>query len=208
MPLQQGLVASRAPSRVQRGGVSGAIIGGVWDQSEMGQLTVAQFVEYLAWLGVSIRIVFLCLKRAEDVQRATCEFRIDQDVLERDDQTVASEWRDEPGKPGGRHEDGMIRALDREAERGHVLKCAAKKAIELFIAGLNFSHGLQPIRQGFGVAGVRMVFNAVAWRCRMLVVIRQGREKACMPGFSRFERDLEADHSRKRLLWEIYARKL
>ena len=79
----------------------------------MCQLTVAQFVEYLAWLSVSIRIVFLCLERAKYVQRAACKFRIDQDVLERDDQAVASEWRDEPGKPGGRHEDGMIRALDR-----------------------------------------------------------------------------------------------
>jgi hypothetical protein len=33
----------------------------------MGQLTVAQLVEYLAWLGVSVGIVFLCLKGAEDI---------------------------------------------------------------------------------------------------------------------------------------------
>jgi hypothetical protein len=36
-----------------------------------------------------------------------------QDVLERNDQAVASEWRDEPGKTRGGQEDGMIRALDR-----------------------------------------------------------------------------------------------
>src|SRR3984893_11360310 len=159
----------------------------------MGQLTVAQFVEYLAWLSISIRIVFLCLERAKYVQRAACKFRIDQDVLERNDQAVASEWRDEPGKTRGRQEDGMIRALDWEAERGHVFKCEAKKAIELFIAGLNFCHGLQPIRQGFGVARGRMVFYAVTWGSRMFVVIRQGIEDACMPSFSGFERDLEAE---------------
>src|ERR1700730_13520346 len=165
----------------------------MWNQSEMRQLTAAQFVEYLAWLSVAIRIVFLCLERAKHVQRATRKFRIDQDVLDRDDQAVASEWRDEPGKPGGRQKDDMIRALDWEAERGHVFKCAPKKAIELLIAGLNFCHGPQPIRQGFGVARGRMVFNAVMWRTRMLVVILQGIEKACMPGFSGVERNLKAE---------------
>src|ERR1700730_12898592 len=50
MPLQQSLVASCAPSRVQgdqieRRGVGSAIIGSMRDQSEMCQLTVAQSVE-------------------------------------------------------------------------------------------------------------------------------------------------------------------
>src|SRR5580704_15476554 len=198
MPLQQSLVASCAPSRVQgdqieRRGVSSAIIRRMWNQSEMRQLTVAQFVEYLAWLSVSIRIVFLCLERAKYVQRATRKFRMDKHVLERDDQAVAPERRDEPGKPGGRQKDRVVRALDREAERGHVFKCAAKKAIELFIAGLNFCHCPQPICHGFGVARGRMVFNAFTWRSRMFVVIRQGVEEACMPSFSGVERDLEAE---------------
>jgi hypothetical protein len=38
-----------------------------------------------------------------------------------------------------------------------------------------------------------MVFDAIAWRPRVLVVIFQNIEKARMPGFSRFERDLEAE---------------
>src|ERR1700730_3876347 len=38
-----------------------------------------------------------------------------------------------------------------------------------------------------------MVFNAVTWRSRMFVVIRQGIEKACMPSFSGVERDLETE---------------
>ena len=36
-----------------------------------------------------------------------------------------------------------------------------------------------------------MVFNAVVWRCRILVIVLQGIEKACMPSFSGLERDLE-----------------
>ncbi len=38
-----------------------------------------------------------------------------------------------------------------------------------------------------------MVFNAVMRRSRMLAVILQGIEKACMPSFSGVERDLEAE---------------
>jgi hypothetical protein len=37
-----------------------------------------------------------------------------------------------------------------------------------------------------------MVFDAAAWRPRVLVIILQAIKKARMPGFPRFERDLEA----------------
>ncbi|TPV99227.1 MAG: hypothetical protein USCAAHI_01325 [Beijerinckiaceae bacterium] len=38
-----------------------------------------------------------------------------------------------------------------------------------------------------------MVFDAFVWRYRILVVVLQDIEKARMPSFSRFERDLEAE---------------
>ena len=79
----------------------------------MGQFTIAQLVENLARLSVPVGVIFLRLKRAEDVQGASREFRMDQNILQRDDETVASEWGDEPGKPGGGQKDDMIRTLDR-----------------------------------------------------------------------------------------------
>ena len=62
----------------------------------MRELAIAQLVQDLARLGIAIRIVLLGLQRAEDIQRAARELGIDQDVLQRDDQTVAAEGRHEP----------------------------------------------------------------------------------------------------------------
>ena len=152
MPLQERPVAGRAPSRMQgnqieRRGVRGAVIGRVRDQLEMRQFAVAHFVQYLAGLGIAVVVVFLCLQGAENLQCSARKLRIDEGVLQRDDQAVASERRDEPGKPGGRQENHMIRACHRQAERGHVLERLAKQAIKFLVAGPDLDNVFQPVRQ-------------------------------------------------------------
>ena len=87
MLLQQRRVAGGAPGGMQRDqikrrGVRGAVIRRVRDQLEMREFAVAQLVQDLARLGVAIIVALLRLQRAEHVQRAAGELRIDQDILQ------------------------------------------------------------------------------------------------------------------------------
>src|SRR4029077_6080433 len=96
----------------------------------------------LTGLGVAVVVNFFGLPRAENLQCSACKLRIDKVVLQRDNQAVASERGDEPWKPGGRHENEVIRACDRQPERGHVLERLAKQTIKFLVAGLDLGHVL------------------------------------------------------------------
>jgi hypothetical protein len=97
-------------------------------------------VQDLAGLGIAVVINFFGLPGAENLQRSACKLRIDKGVLQRDNQAVASERGDEPWKSSARHEHQVIRACDRQPERGHVLECLAKQTIKFLVAGLNLGH--------------------------------------------------------------------
>jgi hypothetical protein len=58
----------------------------------MRKLAVAHLVHYLAGLGVAVVVRFLRLMGAEEFQCSARKLRINEGVLQRDDQAVASEW--------------------------------------------------------------------------------------------------------------------
>src|SRR5262249_27026069 len=152
------------------------------DQPEMRELTVAQFVEDLSRFCIAVGIVFRRLQRAEEIQRAPSELRIDQVVLKRGDEAVATEWGDEPGKAGRRQERLAIPGLDRKAERGHILECTAKQPVELLVARLNFGDRLQPVTQPLGMIRLLAVFDAITRRIKMTISILQHIKDAAVPG--------------------------
>ncbi len=86
MALQQRLITSRTPGgmkrdQIERRRVGRPIVGRVRYQLEMGKLSIANLVQYLAGLSITIGVLVLCLERAQDVERAASEIRIDQQVL-------------------------------------------------------------------------------------------------------------------------------
>ena len=117
----------------------------------MSEFPVADLVQDLAGLRVAVVVPILRLQRAQDVKRATGEVRIDQHVLQRNDQAVTAERGHKPWQPGGRQEDHVIRAGDGQPKRSHVLQGLPIKTIELLVAGADLQHGPQPIRQRFEV---------------------------------------------------------
>ena len=76
----------------------------------MRELAVAHLVQDLAGLGVAIIVPLARLQASKDVERAAGEVRIDQQVLQRDDQAVAAERSDEPGQAGGGQEHHVVGA--------------------------------------------------------------------------------------------------
>src|SRR5262249_17839796 len=130
MPLQYPPAGSGTPGCVQRDqidrrAISGALIWGVRNKLEMRERAEAQLLEDVSRFCIPVGVVLRRLQRAEEIQCAPGELRIDQVVLKRGDQAVASEWGDEPGKAGRGQERLAIPRLDRKAERGHILECTA-----------------------------------------------------------------------------------
>ena len=106
----------------------------------MRKFAVAHLMVYLAGLGIAVVVLFLRLQGAQDLQCSARKVRIYEDVLQRDDQAVASERSYEPREAGGRQENHVIRACHRQAERSHVLKRLAKQTIEFLVAGLDLDN--------------------------------------------------------------------
>ena len=88
----------------------------------------------LSGLGVPVIVTFGGLPGAEHIQRSAGEVGINQRVLQRDDQAVAAEKGDEPRHARRRHELQVVRALDRQAQGGHVTDRLPIETIELLIA--------------------------------------------------------------------------
>ena len=144
----------------------------------MRQLAVAQLVHDLAWLGVAIVVALLRLPAAKHVERTAGELRIDQDVLQRDDQAVAPERRHEPRQAGGGHEHHVVGARDRQTQRRHVLDRLMIAAVELLVAGADLQHRLLAIP----VMAACAVMRAFVRRVEMPVAVDQVVEQAAMPG--------------------------
>ena len=147
----------------------------------MRKLAVPQFVEDLAGLRVAIRIIFLGLQRTQNLQRPAGEFRIDQDILQRNYQAIAAEWSDEPRQPGSRQKDHMVGASDRQTQRGHVLQRLAKKTVEFLVARLDPDHRLQPFCHRQGMAGLVNFSDAVVRRVKALFAVLQHVQQTGRP---------------------------
>ena len=86
MPIQQCFVARRPPGRmegdeIERRGIGRTVIWRVRDQLEMSEFSVADFMQDLSRLGVTIIVAFPRLERAQNVECSAGEIRIDQHVL-------------------------------------------------------------------------------------------------------------------------------
>src|SRR5260370_39459857 len=110
----------------------------------MRKLAAAQFVEDLCRCSLAVRIVFLGLQRAQNLQRSARECRVDQHILQRNEQAIAAERSDEPWQSGSRYEDHVARAPDWQTEARHVLQRLAEKTVEMFVACLQLCHHLSP----------------------------------------------------------------
>ncbi len=198
MPLQQAPVPGAPPGVVQhdqieRRRVGRAVIGGVRDQLEVGQLAGAQLVHDLAGLGVTVVVAAGRLIAAQNVQRAIGEIRIDDGVLQGDDEAVAAEQADEPGHPGGRDEFQVVGALERQAQRRHVLHRLVEEAVDLFIGRLDFQRPAPPVLQSPGESGFQAVVDAFARRAPGRLAVAELIQKAGAPGLAGRELHVEAD---------------
>ena len=117
----------------------------------MGEFTVTQLVHDLAGFGIAEIVAFLRLPATQHFQRSARELRIDQNILDRNDQTVAAEWGHEPRQPGGGQKNHVVGAGDRQAQRRHVIDRLVEEAIEFLVAGAQFQHCLAPIAVGLGL---------------------------------------------------------
>ena len=100
-----------------------AEIGRVRNELEMCEFAEAHLVQDLPGLLVTVIVGFDRLKSAQYVERAAGEIGIDVSVLQCRDQGVAAEQRDEPGDGRDGCEFEVMRSLDRQSQRGHVLHC-------------------------------------------------------------------------------------
>ncbi len=194
--FQQRVIAGRAPGgvqrdQIQRRGVGGAVIRRVRDQLEVREFTVTKLVHDLAGFGVAEIIAFLRLPAAQHIQRSAREFRIDQYVLQRNDQAVAAERRHEPGQPGGGQEHHVVGALDRQAQRRHVVDRLVEEAIEFLVAGTQFQHRLPPIAVGLGLGRSFGVHGAIMGRVIAPVAVGEFVQQATVPLAAGRQPDLE-----------------
>src|SRR5260370_8219134 len=96
----------------------------------MRKLAAAQFVEDLSRLSLAVRIVFLGLQRAQNLQRSARECRVDQHILQRNEQAIAAERSDEPRQSGSRYEDHLARALPCPTPPTPLLHTLAQKTVK------------------------------------------------------------------------------
>src|SRR5258708_19919233 len=89
----------------------------------------------------------------------------------------------------------MVRALDRQGKRGHVLQRLAEQAVEFLVAGLDLGYGFKPLRHRLRVVRLVALPNAILWRVEMFLAILQRVEQATMPSLAWPKRDLEAEAS-------------
>src|SRR6186997_2117056 len=137
----------------ERRRVRGAVIGSMRYELEVRQLAVSYLVQDLSGLGVTVVVLLARLQSTQDLERPFGEIRIYQQILQRDDQAVPTEWGDEPRQSRGGQENHMIRALDRQPEGGHVVDRLMPQAIKLLVAGADLGYGLLPLDQRLGMLG-------------------------------------------------------
>src|SRR5216684_3362794 len=120
MPFQQRPIAGCPPGgmksdEIEWRGIGCAVVRRMRDQLEVSKLSVANLVQDLARLCVTVVVLILCLEGAQEVEGATSEIWMDQNVLQRSDQAVP-------------------------AKRSHIFKRLAIKAVELLVAASDREH--------------------------------------------------------------------
>src|SRR5919197_991356 len=101
MPFQQRSLAGRPPrgmksDEIEWRGVGCAVVRRMRDQLEVSKLSIANLVQDLARLCVTVVVLVLCLEGAQDLQAATSEIWIGQNVLQRSDKAVPAKRSHKP----------------------------------------------------------------------------------------------------------------
>src|SRR6201999_2719249 len=148
-------------NQIQRSCIGGPIVGSMRDQFEMRELAVTDFVKDFPRLGIAIAILLFRLQRSEYFQRSTGELRIDQKVLQGDNQTVPAEWSNEPWQTRSRQKYQVIGAGDGQAEGRHVVQSLTVKAVELLVACTDLQYLAQPV--GERLCMLQLVALRDAW---------------------------------------------
>jgi len=157
------------------------------------EFAIAQFVEDLAWFGIAVWLVFLSLQRAQDLQRATRELRVDKHILQRNEETISTKWSDEPRQSSRGHENHVVGAFDRQAERGHILERLMKEAIKLFVARPDFRYPVQPFRHCRMLVRFVPVLDTAVWCVKRLLAVFQAIEQTGVPNLVRLKHDLKTE---------------
>src|SRR5262245_2395960 len=89
----------------------------------------------------------------------------------------------------------MVRALDRQTQRSHVLQRLVKETVEFFVACFDLDHGLEPFRHRREKAGLVSFPDTIARRMKLLLAILERIQQTGMPSLARLKRDLEAEPS-------------
>src|SRR5262245_29871952 len=87
----------------------------------------------------------------------------------------------------------MVRALDRQTQRSHVLQRLVKETVEFFVACFDLDHGLEPFRHRREKAGLVSFPDTIARRAQLLLAMLERIEQAGMTRLARLKRDLEAE---------------
>ncbi len=139
----------------------------------MRQLPITHLVWDLAGLCIPVIVQLGCLERAQHLQSAASELRIDQQVLQGDDQTVTAERGNEPGQARCGQEHHVVGAAHGQAQGRHVLERLMIEAIELFVAGADLEHRLQPMNERPGMAQLVALNDAVRGGFIMAIAVGQ-----------------------------------
>ena len=87
----------------------------------MRKLAQSELMHDLARLGIPVIVLLRSLEGPEHLESGAREVGINKCILQRNDQAVTPEQGNKPGNACGRRELHVIRPLDRQTERGHVL---------------------------------------------------------------------------------------
>src|SRR5262249_16736818 len=89
----------------------------------------------------------------------------------------------------------MVRALDRQTQRSHVLQRLVKETVEFFVACSDLDHGLEPFRHRWEKVGLTSFPDTIAGRVTPRLATLERIQQAGMPSLARRKRDLEAESS-------------
>lgn len=130
----------------QRRCVVAAVVGGMRDLPQSGELPVANFVKDLPRLGITKVVIFLRLGRRQHLERCVGESQLKGQRLVSGDETVASEQSHEPGQPGGGQRPCELGARA-EAKRGKIYQALLIGVCENVPLPLHPRRVLQPLLQ-------------------------------------------------------------
>ena len=195
---EQAVVPEPAPGlvegdQVQGGRVVGAVVRGVRDLPEVGQLAEADLVGDLAGLGVAPVVHFGGLQLGQLLEGAKGEGAVEERALQAHDQAVAPEYGDEPGHARRREPHVGLEVVVVEAQRPQVLHRLVVEAVDVLVGRAQRCDLPEPpVLQGLGLRRAQAPLQMAPWRPGHLDV-GQDVVAARVPDLARLDAHVEGD---------------